>query len=526
VSLTRRDLFRLSAFAGAAIALPLERAVQASTGQQDPLSDKLLPTVYSREFVSPPVLQRAWADATTDYYQMTMRQGTANIIPGKPTTIWGYEGIAPGPTIVANRGRQVKVRFTNSLPDRHPVLGYEPTTSVHLHGSASEPQYDGYADDMTRPGEYKDYIYPNFQPQRTIWYHDHGIHHTAPNVYMGLAGFYLLNDPLKPAPLPTGKYDVAMVVQDRGFASDGQLLYNDNSQSGAYGNVILVNGAPWPVLKVERRLYRFRILNGSVSRGYMFQLSTGDPVAIVGTDGGLMPKPQLVNSWRHGMAERYEVLIDFSKYKVGQRVELLNLGVPNVPNYANTGRIMAFDVVSDAQDLTNNTIPSKVTDENDVMNLQESKSLRTRQILLERKNGEWVINGETWDLVQASNYTHSIANPGFGDTEIWEITNKSGGWFHPTHIHLVDFKVLTRNGRPSYAWEQGPKDVVYIGENETVRLLMKFDTGKGRYMMHCHNLPHEDHDMMVQFEVGSNGPDPLSVRAMGTSQMGPLWSQV
>jgi FtsP/CotA-like multicopper oxidase with cupredoxin domain len=524
MTLSRRDLFKLSAFATAAMALPLERVVQASSGSQNPISDKLLPRVYNTSFVAPPILQKAWEDQTTDYYQMTMRQGTANIIPGLPTTIWGYEGIAPGPTIVANRGRQTKIRFTNALPDRHPVLDYEPTTSVHLHGSASEPQYDGYADDRTRPGEYKDYIYPNFQPQRTIWYHDHGIHHTATNVFMGLAGFYILNDPLNPVALPSGRYDVAMVVQDRAFATDGSLLYNDNSQSGAYGNVILVNGAPWPVLKVERRKYRFRILNGSVSRGYTFTLSTGEPVTIVGTDGGLMPKPQVVSSWRHGMAERYEVVIDFSKYKAGQRVELLNLGVPNVPNYKDTGRIMAFDVIGDATDLTNNSIPAQLTQENDVMNLPESKSIRTRQINLERKNGLWVVNGETWDLVQASNYQHSIANPGFGDTEIWEITNKSGGWFHPTHIHLVDFKVLTRNGRPSYAWEQGPKDVVYIGENETVRLLIRFDQGKGRYMMHCHNLPHEDHDMMVQFEVGTGGPDPLAVKARPTSQTTPLWS--
>lgn len=523
MSLNRRDLIKLGAFATAAVALPLERAVSAATGQQDPISDRLLPKVYNTGFVSPPVLQRAWADASTDYYQMTMRQGTANIIPGLPTTIWGYEGIAPGPTIIAQRGRQTKVRVTNALPDRHPVLGYEPTTSVHLHGSASEPQYDGYADDITRPGEYKDYVYPNFQPQRTIWYHDHGIHHTAPNVFMGLAGFYLLTDPRKPVTLPTGKYDIAFVVQDRAFATDGSLLYNDNSQSGAYGNVILVNGAPWPVMKVERRKYRFRILNGSTSRGYTFGLSTGDQVAVVGTDGGLMPKPQYVSSWRHGMAERYEIVVDFSKYRIGQRIELINKGVPNVPNFVNTGRIMAFDVVSNATDLTNNVVPAVLTDENDVMNIPESTSMRTRQILLDRSNGLWVVNNETWELVQATNYQHSIANPAFGDTEIWEITNKSGGWFHPTHIHLVDFKVLTRNGKPAYAWEQGPKDVVYIGENETVRLLVRFDQGKGRYMIHCHNLPHEDHDMMVQFEVGTGGTDPLSRRAALASKAGPLW---
>ena len=96
--------------------------------------------------------------------------------------------------------------------------------------------------------------------------------------------------------------------------------------------------------------------------------------------------------------------------------------------------------------------------------------------------------------------------------EIWEISNHSGGWFHPTHIHLVDFKILSRNGAAPFPYEQGPKDVVYVGENETVRLLMKFE-GRGKYMIHCHNLVHEDHDMMTQYEVidpEDPGDDPLS----------------
>ena len=100
--------------------------------------------------------------------------------------------------------------------------------------------------------------------------------------------------------------------------------------------------------------------------------------------------------------------------------------------------------------------------------------------------------------------------------QIWEITNKSGGWFHPVHIHLVDFKMLTRNGKPVFSYEQGPKDVVYVGENETIRAIMRFGkagdpTTDGRYMIHCHNLPHEDHDMMTQFRVGDDvdrDPDP------------------
>jgi FtsP/CotA-like multicopper oxidase with cupredoxin domain len=120
-----------------------------------------------------------------------------------------------------------------------------------------------------------------------------------------------------------------------------------------------------------------------------------------------------------------------------------------------------------------------------------------------------MINGQTWEDVINSGYRHVLASPALGAVEIWELRNRSGGWFHPVHIHLIDFKILDRNGAPPFPFERGPKDTVYLGENETVRLLMRFGPQEGRYMMHCHNLVHEDHDMMGQFEVGSGGPDPI-----------------
>jgi FtsP/CotA-like multicopper oxidase with cupredoxin domain len=126
----------------------------------------------------------------------------------------------------------------------------------------------------------------------------------------------------------------------------------------------------------------------------------------------------------------------------------------------------------------------------------------TRRLRVERQNGEWKINGMSWADVIASNFQKVVANPGANDVEIWEIENKSGGWFHPVHIHLVDFHILSRNGQRAHSYEEGPKDVMYVGENETVQAIMRFEHQKGRYMVHCHNLPHEDHDMMLQFRVG------------------------
>jgi spore coat protein A, manganese oxidase len=511
-SLTRRDVLKAGVFAGAALALPAQRAVSARSAVSARIAASRLPVPYTTPFAMPPVAVPYRSDETTDYYKMWMSRIEAEIIPGLRTPMYAYNGTVPGPTIKVAQGRQVRVRHFNALPTVHETLGYEQWTSVHLHGSASLPQFDGYASDITRPGQYKDYDYPNFQPARTLWYHDHGVHHTAENVYHGLAAQYHMSDPWEQSlPLPKGEYDVPLILSDAMFNSDGSLLFTRENESGMYGDVILVNGRPWPAMKVKRRKYRFRVLNGCVSRSFKWSLSTGHPVTVIATDGGLMPQPQSVTAIRHGMAERYEVVIDFSKYKAGQRVILRNESPKNNVNYTHTNKIMAFDVVGDAFDPSNNSVPAVLSTSNPVMDLQVSQAVNQRTFDFKRQNGQWTINGRTWEDVVSSGFQYSEAMVAQGDVELWTLRNTSGGWFHPAHIHLIDFKIVDRNGKPPFAWEQGPKDVVYLGENETVRLLAKFD-GLGRYMMHCHNLVHEDHDMMTQFEViGGNaqGDDPL-----------------
>jgi FtsP/CotA-like multicopper oxidase with cupredoxin domain len=444
-----------------------------------------------------------------------MQPTSLEIIPGLRTEMWGYNGMVPGPTFQISQGRHAVVRQINNLPATHPVLKYTPWTSVHLHGSASLPQYDGYASDITNPGQYKDYHYPNYQPARTLWYHDHGVHHTAENVFMGLAGMYTMTDPLERSlPIPHGEYDVPLIVSDTMFNSDGSLLFSTNDQTGFYGDVILVNGRPWPAMKVARRKYRFRILNASVSRAYNFSLSTGDKMAVIATDAGLVPEPQYVQSFRHGVAERYEVVIDFAKYKPGQRVVLRSSTPKNNLSFTHTNKIMAFDVTGDAFDTTDNAVPTSINPQQATMALSEDAAVATRTMDFRRTKGRWTINGTTWDDVVRSRFTKVVANPRIDDVEIWELRNLSGGWNHPAHIHFVDFKILSRNGKPPMPHERGAKDVVYLGENESVRVLIKFDGGRGKYMLHCHNLVHEDHDMMAQFEIRDPeraAPDPRSV---------------
>jgi spore coat protein A len=514
MELSRRDLLKLGFFGSAALMLPAERIARTQLAVANRIPASRLPQPFTVPFAIPPVAAPVARTADTDLYSITQVENAVEILPGLKTPIWGYDGITPGPTIVVPQGRKTLVRQLCDLPAVHPTLRYNVWTSTHLHGSASLPEYDGYASDFTNPGEFKDYQYPNFQNARTLWYHDHGVHITAPNAYMGLAAMYILHDPHELSlPIPHGPYDVPIVIKDAMFTSAGELIFDENGGlgggSGMFGDVVLVNGRPWPAMPVERRKYRFRLLNASVSRSYLLALSTGDPFSVIGTDGGLMPAPAETTTLRFGMAERYEIVVDFAQYPIGTRVVLENRSLPNNIDFDTTGVVMAFDVVGDATSTVNNTVPSAINPDNEVMRLTPDQAVTTRRMEFKRQGGEWTVNGQTWEDVTNSGFTQVVANPKLGDVEIWELTNNSNGWFHPVHIHLVDFKILDRNGQPPRPYEQGPKDVAYVGEGETVRVLMRFGPQVGRYMMHCHNLVHEDHDMMVQFEVGDGGHDPI-----------------
>ncbi len=540
--LGRRDLMKLSLLGAAVVALPRRTTVSARSASE--LDEDRLPRPYAAPFAAPPVLSPVTRDDIegdaygtvpstgapisgsryhgTDYYRITQQPTQVGLISGVKTTMWGYNGLVPGPTIRSyqngGRPRRVVMQQINRLPARHPTLRYVPWTSTHLHGSPSKPQYDGYAGDVTQPGEWKNYQYPNNCAPRTLWYHDHGVHHTAENVYMGMAAQYHVVDedherelgiprynPGLPSAHPA-QYEVPLILGDVMFAENGQLLWDDEGHSGVYGDVILVNGVPWPTMKVEPRKYRFRVLNASVARGFRLYLSNGQPFQVIASDGGFLRSPQTVSRFTIGMAERYEIVVDFAGL-AGSKVRLLNAGVDNARDYDHTGKVMQFEVGRTVSSTEGNTVPGILADVHPAMALTPSQASATRRLRVERTNGMWVINGETWDDVVRSNYTRILGNPDRDAVEIWEVENSSGGWFHPVHIHLVDFQVLSRNGGPPRPEERGPKDVVYVGENETVRLLMRFEHEQGRYMIHCHNLSHEDHDMMIQYQVGHHSDD-------------------
>ena len=462
-----------------------------------------------------------------EQFALTEAVSQLNILPGLTTTVASYNGIFPGPTIRARQGTRSEVRIRNAFSATTGLLYPQAIgTSVHLHGSESLPQYDGYTNDITMPGFVKNYHYPNTQAAATLWYHDHRHLVTAQNVYSGLAAFYPMSDPFEQGQLPQGEFDVPLMISDALFNADGSLAFNVDDDKGLWGDIIMVNGVPWPTMKVKPRIYRFRVLVGSIGRSYRPTLSNGDPIYIVGTDDGMVPVVQVVSSWRQGTGERVEILIDFRKYKVGQSVDLRNLSNKNNIDFANTDKIMRFEVVADsgpASAIT--TIPTTLdagpvhnADRGGIapMKLTPDMAVAKRELRFERDGGQWTINDVTWHDVEATGFTKLFANPQPFSVEQWTFTNDSGGWFHPVHVHLVSAKIIARNtdgGKP-FAWELGPKDVIYLGEGETVTTLIQFNTqpnGEGKYMIHCHNLTHEDHDMMVQYSAGNpQDNDPIT----------------
>src|SRR3712207_1193379 len=153
------------------------------------------------------------------------------------------------------------------------------------------------------------------------------------------------------------EYEFPLIISDVMFDGNGQLKWDDDGESCAHGDDILVNGVPWPTMKVEPRKYRFRVLNGSLARGYTLKLSNGKPLQDIATDGGFMHKPQTVTTLTIGMAERYEIVIDFADLK-GTKVQLLNGGVKNARDYEKRERGVQFEVGTTVTSTDGNTVPS------------------------------------------------------------------------------------------------------------------------------------------------------------------------
>ncbi|RVX38477.1 multicopper oxidase [Nonomuraea polychroma] len=282
-------------------------------------------------------------------YEVTQRVARVEIVPGTTTEVWGYGGTFPGPTFELRCGEPVTVAVRNELPV---------PTSTHLHGGVNPPDSDGYPADLVVPAGYgtghhgnaaghdghqhaetrhhlvKDYHYPVDQPAATLWYHDHRMDHTAPQVWRGLAGMALVRDAEEDAlPLPRDERELPLMICDRSFDEDGSFRYPDlragghfgsDYMEGVEGDVILVNGAPWPVAEVTATRYRLRLLNASNARRYRLALVPGGRFTQVGSDSGLLAAPVAHDTIPIAPGERYDVVVDFAAYPAGSPVTLVN----------------------------------------------------------------------------------------------------------------------------------------------------------------------------------------------------------
>ena len=428
---TRKEMLKLGVLGGAALLLPLERRARTQLAVAGRIPESRLPEPFQVPFPTTPALKPVRRSATTDYYQITMKANKVPILPGFPATeIWGYNGITPGPTIKVMKGRKAVVRQINRLPRRHPTLGYESWTSVHLHGSASLPQYDGYANDITYPGRVQGLPLPQ-HPERPhpLVPRPRRPPHRRERLH-GLAGQYHLHDKHERAlPIPKGRLRrAADPARTPSSAPTARSIFDDGSSRGGhdslFGDVILANGAPWPVMKVERRKYRFRVLNASISRGYNLALSSGEPMTIIGHDGGLAPAPVEVDHFRIGMAERYEVVIDFAKYKIGDKVDPQEPRAREQPGLRLDPPDHALrrgergDGHDQQRASPRSSTPAPTPD--NPMKLQESQAVRRAIASSSSGNG-----GEWTSTARPGTRTRGRRRASADEMDVWEFENKS-----------------------------------------------------------------------------------------------------
>ncbi len=436
---------------------------------------------------------------TSSHIMISAQEVDVPIFAGTPTRMWTYNGTFPGPTIRRPTGTPTHVHFFNGLPASVGSL------SLHNHGNHSSPEDDGQPMDfLVGPGEARTYHYTGLEDGRnergaTQWYHDHRDGVTGRNVWMGLAGMYILDDPDDPQSLPAGEFDVPLAIADRSFTPDNQLSYTFSS-AGVRGDHALVNGLPQPYLDVADRKYRLRILNASNVRNYELELSNGQAMTQIGTESGLLPAPVSRQRIFLSPAERADIVVDFNGL-LGQQIVLRN-------NLA-TGplsELAQFRVTSHAFDAS--SVPATLRPQEDV-----GTPVVTRVFDFDRVGNQWTINGKPFD------HDRVDAQPVLGTTERWILRNSRSA-DHTIHVHNVDQHLITRNGQPPTP-DELTKESWYIGGGQQVEVKLKFSDHTGRYVFHCHVLEHEDNGMMGQFEVVRAPAPPRTglVRPKGASPM-------
>jgi spore coat protein A len=454
------------------------------------------------------------------YYRIPMRPFESKMHRDlKPTRLWGYGESSPGPTFETRSGQGLLVEWVNELPESHflpidhSIHGAEADkpevrTVVHLHGGKAPPESDGYPENWFAHGKSAVCHYPNRQDAAMLWYHDHALGINRLNVFAGLLGAFMVRDDFEDSlELPSGRYEIPLVIYDRVLDLDSQLNYPVSGDAKrpwtpeVFGDAILINGKLFPYLEVEPRKYRFRVLNGSNARFFHLSLSNGQAHQI-GSDQGLLPAPVRLDMLSLAPGERADLIVDFSG-TAGSNVVFNNDALA----------IMQFRVAKTAGRDTK-ALPDRLRP---VAKIEESAAVKTRMLSLVEVDDQverpvtMLLNNAHWSMPVTE-------NPVLDSTEIWGLVNTTDD-SHPIHLHLVRFQVLDRRSFhvgaywstgavkytgpaiPPEPGEAGWKDTVRADPGMVTRIIARFEGFTGRYVWHCHILEHEDNEMMRPFDV-------------------------
>jgi len=501
-------------------------------------------------------------------YNMHQRQFVTSQHPDLPAqTIWGFDDgtgtRSPGPTYQAFYGRPQLTRNINSLPsitEKNNTGFGMASVSTHLHNAHNPSESDGNPCDFYTNGRFCDQYYPNVlagfnsdhepngdinESLSTLWYHDHRVDFTSQNTYKGLLGFYCLFNQFDTGNDDTGfrlpdfpAHDIPLAFADKVYDPEtGQLVFDLFNLDGILGDKFLVNGVIQPFLNVEPRRYRFRLLDTGPSRFYEYfvtdlnNLSAQNPYWLIGTDGNLLPNPIQVQSVLICPAERVDIIIDFRQF-AGKTIYLENrlnqlsgqgpaaidsqVGAQNgtitecssvlnssQPAILQAGagnllvqfRVSGKSVTDESVDPATNPTFYQLPD-----TTAEPRIVRTFKF--DRLNGQWSVNGQFMDC---NTFRFAVRQ---NSSEQWLLTNLTGDWTHPIHIHLEEHQILSRNRvKPTVPGDLGRKDVTQVHPNERVQLFFRFRDWLGKYPIHCHNVVHEDHAMMAIWHVVPAGQE-------------------
>lgn len=430
---------------------------------------------------------------------MNIQQTTFQVWPGQNTQINTINGNYLGPTVMIDKGQTFNANVQNNLSE---------VTTIHWHGLNVPELMDGHPKDAITVGGSRSYTFPVINRGGTYWYHAHPDMLTGKQVYRGVAGFFIVRDPAENFNLPSGSYDIPLCIQDRRTADIPNFPYSPGSYEqnwGMLGDTVLVNGTPDAYLDVSRTLYRFRILNGSNARVYKLAFSDNRNFHIIATDGGLKDAPVQLNQVTLSPGERVEILVDFSSNTIGQNVTLRSVafshGGVNPYKQGTALDVLRFEVVN------NNTSGGTVPGAFNPITYYDDAGAFTRQFDLTMSGSHPMhrINGQGFEInrIDFEVPQHRI--------EKWTFRNLTAD-FHPMHTHEAQWQVFSRTSGSLQAWDRGWKDTVLLSPGETVSVLVKFTEHKGIFLIHCHNLEHEDEGMMSNFRI----IDPIGIQQIGT----------